>query len=139
MSSKARWRPLRCRAATPIRAIRSKLSRARAGHPSADCHDGARLLLTNDIPGISATGVLSPSPKTPGASDLVVTCGAAIVTGGLAADNRGSRFSGLWTMQGDVEFNAIFGADQLGATLTSSPDACRTDRRPGALSPRHRR
>jgi len=81
------------------------------------------LLLTNDIPGVTATGVLKPSPDKPGASDLVIDIAQPPVTGGLAVDNRGSRFSGLWTLQGDVEFNSIFGADQLAATVTSSPSS----------------
>jgi len=81
------------------------------------------LLLTNDLPGITATGVLKPSPDTPGASDLVVDVSQPPVTGGLAVDNRGSRFSGLWTIAGDVEFNSIFGADQLAATVTLSPSS----------------
>ncbi len=72
------------------------------------------LLLTNDIPGITASGVLKPSPDTPGASDLVVDVAQPWITGGLAVDNRGSRFSGIYTVAGDVEFNSIFGADQLG-------------------------
>jgi hemolysin activation/secretion protein len=79
------------------------------------------LLLTNDIPGLTATGVLRPSPDTAGASDLVVDVLQPPVTGGLAVDNRGSRFSGIWTVAGDVEFNSIFGADQLGLSVTSSP------------------
>ncbi|MGH8324834.1 MAG: ShlB/FhaC/HecB family hemolysin secretion/activation protein, partial [Steroidobacteraceae bacterium] len=60
---------------------------------------------------------------TPGASDLVMDVTEPWVQGGLAVDHRGSRFSGLWTVQGDVEFNSLLGADQLGATLTLSPDS----------------
>ncbi len=81
------------------------------------------LLLTNDLPGITAAGVLKPSPDTPGASDLVVDVAQPWITGGLAADNRGSRFSGIWTLAGDVEFNSIFGADQLAASVTASPSS----------------
>ena len=81
------------------------------------------LLLTNDIPGVSATGVLKPSPDKPGASDLVVDISQPAMTGGLSVDDRGSRFSGIWTVQGDVEFNSILGADQLSATITSSPSS----------------
>ena len=81
------------------------------------------LLLTNDLPGVTATGVLRPSATTPGASDLVVTESQPPMTGGLAIDNRGSRFSGLWTVTGDAEFNGLFGADQLAATVTSAPDS----------------
>jgi hemolysin activation/secretion protein len=83
------------------------------------------LLLSNDVPGVTASGVLRPSPNTPGASDLVVDIVQPPITGGLALDNRGSHFSGLWTITGDVEFNSIFGEDQLGATVISSPDSLR--------------
>ena len=81
------------------------------------------LLLTNDIPGVGATGILKPSPDKPGASDLVVDIAQPPITGGLTVDDRGSRFSGIWTVQGDVEVNSIFGADQLSATVTSSPSS----------------
>jgi len=81
------------------------------------------LLLTNDIPGVNASGVLKPSPDKPGASDLVVDVVQMPFTGGISVDDRGSRFSGIWTVQGDVEVNSIFGADQLAATVTSSPSS----------------
>ena len=81
------------------------------------------LLLTNDIPGIKATGVLKPAANTPGASDLVVDVAQPWITGGLAVDNRGSRFSGVWTVAGDVEINSIIGADQLAGTVTVSPNS----------------
>jgi hemolysin activation/secretion protein len=79
------------------------------------------LLLANDLPGVGATGVLKASPDTPGASDLVVDVSQDPVTGGIAVDNRGSRFSGIWTVSGDVEINSIFGADQLQGLITASP------------------
>lgn len=81
------------------------------------------LLLTNDIPGVTATGVLRPSPDTPGASDLVVDVAQPWITGGVAVDDRGSRFSGIWTIAGDVEINSVFGADQLSASVTLSPSS----------------
>jgi len=83
------------------------------------------LLLANDIPGVSASGVLRPSPDTAGASDLVVDIAQPPVTGGLAVDNRGSHFSGIWTVAGDVEFNSLLGRDQLAATVVTSPDSLR--------------
>jgi hemolysin activation/secretion protein len=79
------------------------------------------LLLANDLPGVGATGVLKASPDTPGASDLVVDVLQDPITGGISVDNRGSRFSGIWTVSGDVEINSIFGADQLQAVVTSAP------------------
>ena len=82
------------------------------------------LLLANDIPGITAAGVLRPAPNTPGASELVVTIVETRATGGLAVDNRGSRFQDVWTLGGDVEANGLVAAgDQLGANLSSSPNA----------------
>jgi hemolysin activation/secretion protein len=81
------------------------------------------LLLANDLPGVSASGTLKPSDDVAGGSDIVVDVTQPPVTGGLAVDNRGSRFSGLWTLNGDAEINSLFGNDQLGASLTTSPDA----------------
>jgi len=80
------------------------------------------LLLANDLPGVTATGVLRASASTPGASDLIVTVAQPSISAGLAVDNRGSRFSGIWTVTGDVAVNSLFdGADQLSASLTVSP------------------
>jgi len=81
------------------------------------------LLMANDIPGVTASGVLKPSPDTPGASDLVVDVVQPWITGGLTVDNRGSRFSGIWTVAGDAEINSIFGEDQLVGTVTFSPSS----------------
>lgn len=81
------------------------------------------LLLSNDMPGVSATGVLRPSPSTPGASELVVTVAQPSVTGGLAANNRGSHLSGIWTVTGNAAYNSIFGDDQLAASITAAPDS----------------
>jgi hemolysin activation/secretion protein len=81
------------------------------------------LLLSNDLPGVSARGVLRPAADAPGASDMVMSVDEPRFTGGLGFDNRGSRYSGLWTLSGDVEVNSLLGADQLGAALTTSPDA----------------
>lgn len=82
------------------------------------------LLLSNDLPGTQATGVLKPSEDIPGASDLVINVDQPRITGGIGADNRGSRYSGLWTLNADAEINSIFdGADQLSGVFTTSPDA----------------
>ena len=80
------------------------------------------LLLANDLPGIAASGVLRPSDTVPGASDIVINVDQPPVTGGLGFNNRGSRYSGIWQLNGDVEFNGLLGADQLLAALTTSAD-----------------
>jgi len=79
------------------------------------------LLLSNDIPGVAATGVLRPSPSVAGASDLIVTITAPPVIGSLSATNRGSHFSGIWTVTGTAAYAGIFGGDQLDATVTTTP------------------
>jgi len=79
------------------------------------------LLLSNDIPGVAATGVLRPSPSVAGASDLIVTITAPPITGSLSSTNRGSHFSGIWTVTGAAAYAGIFGGDELDATVTTTP------------------
>jgi hemolysin activation/secretion protein len=101
--------------------IRDYLRPARESRPLRLAAIEKALLLANDLPGISASGLLRPSPDTPGASDLVVTVPDTPVSGGLAIDNRGSRYSGIWSATADGEFNSVFdGGDQLGVSLTAT-------------------
>lgn len=81
------------------------------------------LLMSNDLPGVTASGVLRPSPDVPGASELAVTVDEPELEGSLGTDNRGSHFSGIWTVTGNAEYNSIFGNDELDATLTAAPHA----------------
>ena len=81
------------------------------------------LLLANDLPGVTANGVLKPSDGVVGASDVVIDISQPRFTGGLGVNNRGSRFSGFWTLTADAQINSLFGDDQLGGVLTTSPDA----------------
>jgi hemolysin activation/secretion protein len=102
--------------------IKNYLAQAQKSHPLklADLERG--LLLVNDIPGVTATGILKPSASTPGASDLVVTVTQPWISGGLAVDNRGSHFSGIWTITGDAAINGVFDdSDQFSVNLTGSP------------------
>ena len=101
--------------------IRDYLQPARESRPLKLAAVEKALLLANDLPGISASGLLRPSPDTPGASDLVVTVPDTPVQGGIAIDNRGSRFSGIWSATLDGEFNSVLdGGDQLGISLTGT-------------------
>jgi len=52
------------------------------------------LLMINDIPGVSARGILSPSETTPGAADLLIVVQRDIFEGQVSLDNYGSRFLG---------------------------------------------
>jgi len=81
------------------------------------------LLLSNDLPGVEAAGLLRPSPDQPGASDLVVNVTQSPLTGGINVDNRGSHFTQRWTLGGDVEWNSPLGdGDQVSANYQSAPD-----------------
>lgn len=81
------------------------------------------LLLANDTSGVAASGVLRPSPNTPGASDLVVSVVESPFAGGINVDNRGSQFQGFWTIGGDVEANGLItGGDQLMLSFATSPN-----------------
>jgi hemolysin activation/secretion protein len=52
------------------------------------------LLLANDLPGVSARGVLAPSPDAPGGSDLTVFVEEKPFDATLGVDNRGTKFIG---------------------------------------------
>jgi hemolysin activation/secretion protein len=81
------------------------------------------LLLANDLPGITAGGLLRPSLDTPGASDLTISVTQNPLTAGLEIDNRGSAFSGLWSATADVAVTSIFDdGDELAGTVTTSFD-----------------
>jgi hemolysin activation/secretion protein len=101
--------------------VKAYLQPVLAAHP-LDIHTMERaLLLANDIPGITASGLLRPSPDTPGASDLVVTLTQSTMSGGVGIDNRGSKFAGPWTIRGDAAINGLItGNDQLLASLSST-------------------
>jgi len=103
------------------RRVRSYLMPVLHDHPLRLLTIERALLLSNDLPGIAATGVLRPSPSVPGASDLVVTVTQPPVNGSLSASNRGSHFSGIWTVTGTAQYNGIFGGDELDATVTVAP------------------
>jgi hemolysin activation/secretion protein len=61
------------------------------------------LLLANGLPGVTASGVLRPSPTEPGASDLVVDLTQSPWDVMVYGDNRGSKTTNVYT----VGFNFI--------------------------------
>ncbi|HVP85601.1 MAG TPA: ShlB/FhaC/HecB family hemolysin secretion/activation protein [Rhizomicrobium sp.] len=79
------------------------------------------LLLANNIPGVTATGVLSPSPNVPGAANLTVTVTQPTISGSLATMNRGSQYTGVWTVSGAAAYRGIVNADELDTAFTWAP------------------
>jgi hemolysin activation/secretion protein len=80
------------------------------------------LLLANDLPGVSAAGLLRPSPDEPGAADLVVTVSERPLIAAVSLDNRGSKFTGPWTLSGDAAYTALPGGPhQILAGVAGTP------------------
>lgn len=73
------------------------------------------LLLINDLPGVTARSVLSPSSAT-GASDLTIMVERDRVDGTVQVDNFGSRYLGMWEIIGAMNLNSIFGMNERIAT-----------------------
>lgn len=70
------------------------------------------LLLINDLPGITARSVLSPSTSATGAADLNIVVTRKAYDAYLAADNFGSRYLGPLQLTGAVTFNSPFGYNE---------------------------
>lgn len=67
------------------------------------------LLLVNDIPGISARGILSPSDTTPGAADLLIVVQRDIFEGMVSLDNYGSRYLGPIQLGASAALQGLMG------------------------------
>lgn len=80
------------------------------------------LLLINDLPGVTARSVLSPSPSVTGASDLTILVERDALNGTVQVDNFGSRFLGMWEAIGIVNLNSFFGLNErLSAQMAYAP------------------
>ena len=78
------------------------------------------LLLAGDLAGAEATGVLSPSPTTPGASDLAIVLEHDPLDGFGSVDNRGSDFIGPYLATAGVTANSPFGFYEQFSLLAST-------------------
>lgn len=81
------------------------------------------LLLINDLPGIEARSILSPSPTTPGAAELLIIVSRDAFDALVFIDNYGSRFLGPVQMGTSATYNGLFSYnDSITATLVGAPD-----------------
>lgn len=96
-----------------------RLMRAYAAHVRGQ--DGAAvnireleraLLLINDLPGVSARSILSPSPDKVGAADLRIIVDRRPFEGMVGIDNHGTRFLGPLQLSGAVSFNSLLGLNE---------------------------
>ncbi len=80
------------------------------------------LLLINDLPGVTARSVLSPSETTPGAADLQIIVARDYFDVLLGADNYGSRFLGPVQFTTAAGMNSILGSNErIGAQFVYAP------------------
>ena len=81
------------------------------------------LLLIRDLPGMTAKGVLKPSPDQQGASELVVTLEQKPVDFSLSADNRGTRYVGPYELTAGTGFNSLLGLyDKTAFLFAATPN-----------------
>ncbi len=80
------------------------------------------LLLSTDLPGVSATGMLRPGEEV-GSSELVVTVTERDFDVFASANNRGSRFTGPWTLSGEASaYNTLGLAEQMSLSVSGTPE-----------------
>lgn len=80
------------------------------------------LLLANDLPGVTAAGVIRPGSEV-GAADLAITVTEKTWDALMSANNRGSPFGGTWSLysEGSI-YNALGQAEQITLGFAASPD-----------------
>lgn len=70
------------------------------------------LLIINDLPGVSARSILSPSANVTGAADLLIVVDYDPVDGLIGLDNFGSRYLGPTQLTGAVTLNSMLGLNE---------------------------
>lgn len=70
------------------------------------------MLLINDLPGVSARGVLAPSKTKPGAADLNILVQRDLIEGVISVDNYGTRYLGPLQFSGATSFNSLLGNNE---------------------------
>jgi hemolysin activation/secretion protein len=80
------------------------------------------LLLMNDLPGVSASGVLSPAEGVVGGSELTVVVERKTEDATVSLDNRGTKYSGPLQLFTEAGVNNPFGlADRLAFQYITTP------------------
>jgi len=68
------------------------------------------LLLIDDLPGVAAKSVLTPSEDKPSATTMTLILADKAFEGYVGADNRGSKFNGPYQFSGGVTANSLLGS-----------------------------
>lgn len=82
------------------------------------------LLLVNDLPGLSARSVISPSPTTPGAANITIIPERNLFDAVIGVNNHGSRFLGPVQFSGVGILNSALGFNErITGQVVVAPDA----------------
>lgn len=83
-----------------------------------------QLLIINDLPGVTARSILSPSPNTPGAADLDIVLDYDPVDGLVSLDNFGSRYLGDIQVGAATTLNSMLGQNEaISAQIAMAPQS----------------
>jgi hemolysin activation/secretion protein len=81
------------------------------------------LLLINDLPGVDARSVLSPSRTQPGAADLLIMTERNPFDAMIGADNFGTRYLGPLQVTAAGSLNSVLGLNErITAQMVMTPD-----------------
>lgn len=81
------------------------------------------LLLINDLPGVKARSVLSPSKRQPGAADLLIIVERKPYDAMIGVDNFGTKYLGPLQATAAGSLNSFFGVnDKITAQYVTTPD-----------------
>ena len=83
------------------------------------------LLLIDDLPGVTAKSILTPSEDKPSATTMTLILADKAFVGHIGADNRGSKFNGPYQFLGGVTVNSLLGENSragLQGVLTSQTE-----------------
>ncbi len=102
--------------------IESYASQINIGGPLNARQLERELLIINDLPGITARSILSPSPNTPGAADMLIILQYDPVDGLLSVDDYGSRYLGPLQLGAAATLNSMLGLNEaISAQIVTAP------------------
>lgn len=104
--------------------IRTLASQIKTGTTAVNIRQLERsLLLINDLPGVTARSVLSPSKTQAGAADLLVIVERKPYDAMIGVDNFGTKFLGIMQTSAAASLNSFFGVnDKITAQYVTTPD-----------------
>ncbi len=115
--------------------IESYARQIRTGGPLNARDLERELLIINDLPGVTARSVLSPSPSVTGAADILIIVDYDPVDGLIGLDNYGSRYLGPTQATGAVTLNSMLGLNEaITAQIVHAPINSERELSYGALS-----